>query len=42
MSSSRPFRFGLEVRPTASKDEWATKARPLPMKDVSEKLLRAS
>ena len=27
MSSYRPFRFGLEVRPAASKDDWATKAR---------------
>lgn len=27
MSSFRPFRFGLEVRPAASKDDWATKAR---------------
>ena len=26
MSSYRPFRFGLEVRPAASKDDWATKA----------------
>lgn len=27
MSSYRPFRFGLEVRPAASKDDWAAKAR---------------
>lgn len=26
MSSYRPFRFGLEVRPAASKADWATKA----------------
>ncbi len=27
MSSSRPFRFGLEVHSAASKEDWATKAR---------------